>query len=97
MGREDAITALTCQVVQGSSGSPILRETPSGFEIVAVVSAMGEWNGEDAAFAVDVYALLPALMAQASPARPNGSNGVTLRNVAGDGGRGNLGARFIRP
>lgn len=97
VGREDAITALTCQVVQGSSGSPILRETPSGFEIVAVVSAMGEWNGEDAAFAVDVDALLPALMAQARPARPNGSNGVTLRNVAGDGGRGNLGARFIRP
>lgn len=97
VGRADAITALSCSVVQGSSGSPILRETPSGFEVVAVVSAMGEWNGEDAAFAVDVAALLPGLMAQARPARPNGSHSVALRPVAGDGGRGNLGARFIRP
>lgn len=100
VGREDAITALTCKVVHGASGSPILRETPSGFEVVAVVSAMGQWNGAEAAFAVDVDALLPALMAQARApqgGRVAGGNSVTLRQVAGDGGRGNLGARFIRP
>lgn len=100
VGREEAITALTCKVVQGSSGSPILRQTPSGFEVVAVVSAMGQWNGEDAAFAVDVDALLPGLMAAARTApgnSPRDGNGVALRQVAGDGGRGNLSARFIRP
>ena len=100
VGREQSVTALTCAVVSGSSGSPILRETPSGFEVVAVVSAMGDWNGRSAAFAVDVDRILPALVAEAraaTAARPATGGGVSLRQPTGDGGRSTLGARFLRP
>lgn len=101
VGREDAVTALSCAVVEGASGSPILRETSAGFEVVAIVSAMGDWNGRDAAFAVDLDPILPALVARArasmgaAPAMASG--GITLRQPSGDGGRSALGARFLRP
>lgn len=100
LGREESVTALSCAVVSGSSGSPILRETPSGLEVVAVVSAMGDWNGRDAAFGVDVERVLPALMAglRNNPgARPATGGSITVRQISGDGGRSTLGARFLRP
>lgn len=92
--REGGVIALTCDVVAGASGAPILRETPSGLEIVAVVSAMGEFDHQKTAFAVDVDAVLPSLLA----AMGQSDNSPTVRRqVVGDGGRGSLGARFIRP
>lgn len=100
VGRADAVTALTCSVVPGSSGAPILRQTPTGFEVVAVVSAMGEWGGAEASFGVDVTAVLPELMAALRPAHGSRNSlgaATRLRQVAGDGGRSQLGARFVRP
>jgi V8-like Glu-specific endopeptidase len=101
VGREESVSALSCSVVAGASGSPILRETAAGFEVVAIVSAMGDWNGRDAAFAVDLDRVLPALVTEArasTNAMAMPANGrVTLRQPTGDGGRSTLGARFIRP
>lgn len=98
VARQDAVTALTCSVVSGSSGAPILRETLEGVEVVAVVSAVGAWEGADAAFAVDVDAVLPDLLNARSPAPGRiMSGGVVRRLSAGDDGRGTVGARFLRP
>ncbi|MCT4683557.1 MAG: S1 family peptidase [Roseicyclus sp.] len=99
LDREGDVTALSCSVVEGSSGSPVLRRTPSGLEIAAVVSALGERGGQTVSFAVDAAALLPTLLAARDAARPGGgAANVTVRRATDtSGGRDRIGARFLRP
>jgi V8-like Glu-specific endopeptidase len=99
MLRQGGVSALSCSVVQGSSGAPVLRRTTTGLEIAAVVSATGMIENRSASFAADVQDVLGELMAaragaQGAPSR----GGATVRRLTtGDGGRNEIGARFLRP
>jgi protease YdgD len=91
--REGEVIVMSCSVVEGSSGAPVLRRTPSGLEVVAVVSATGQVGDIAASFAVGAQTLLRDLMAQ------HGGGGVepVRRLSVGDDGRSEIGARFLRP
>lgn len=91
--REDDVIVMSCQVVEGSSGAPVLRRTPSGLEVVAVVSATGRVGDIEASFAVGAQSLLQDLLA----ARTGGGVEPVRRLRVGDDGRGEIGARFLRP
>ena len=99
LARDAGLSALSCTVVPGSSGAPVLRETPSGLQIAAVVSSIGQLEDREAAFAVDVQDLLRELMAERDVANRRLSPGMSsLRRLnEGNGGRDEIGARFLRP
>jgi len=100
LARERAVHVLSCSVVEGSSGAPILRETGVGPEVTAVVSAIGDWDGEAATIAVSVHRLLPDLMAQYTASQTSlfgHTPGEIRRLTSGNSGREGIGARFIRP
>ncbi|MFW5641901.1 MAG: trypsin-like serine peptidase [Roseicyclus sp.] len=94
--REGEIIVMSCSVVEGSSGAPVLRRTPSGLEVVAVVSATGSAGGHAASFAVGAQALLQDLLA--ARARTALGNAEPVRRLrSGEDARGQIGARFLRP
>jgi len=100
LSREDAVTVLTCSISPGSSGAPVLSMGPAGPEIVAVVSGGAEMDGAEVSVAVVPATLLPGLMA-ANPrpgVRVSQGSTITVRRVGEGGtGRGDIGARFLRP
>jgi V8-like Glu-specific endopeptidase len=91
--REGDVIVMSCSVVEGSSGAPVLRRTPSGLEVVAVVSATGRVGDIAASFAVGAQSLLKDLLAE----RAGGGAEPVRRLSVGDDGRGEIGARFLRP
>lgn len=90
---------LSCNVVSGSSGAPILRVENGAVEVIAVVSALAEWNGGPVSVAVAAEDLVPDLIRQTTQApivferMPQGVRSLS----AGSGERSDIGARFIRP
>ena len=97
-----AVRLLSCDVVQGSSGAPVMRMTEDGPEVVAVISAMAtDRTGRDVAMAVALDGPFAGLLDQMERgARPGGisGTGAGLPSVTGgDGGRSRIGARFIQP
>jgi V8-like Glu-specific endopeptidase len=91
--REGDVIVMSCSVVPGSSGAPVLRRTPSGLEVVAVVSATGTAGDTEASFAVGTQSLLRDLLAE----RARGGVEPVRRLRVGDDGRSEIGARFLRP
>jgi protease YdgD len=99
-----AVRMLSCNVVQGSSGAPVMRVTEDGPEIVAVISAMAtDRTGRDVSMAVALEGPFAELLDQLDRgARPGALSGTAtstgvLSSRGEDGGRSRLGARFIRP
>ncbi|MDG4649541.1 trypsin-like serine protease [Roseibacterium sp. SDUM158017] len=100
---QGAVRLLSCRVVQGSSGAPVIRLTEDGPELVAVISATArDRSGADVSMAVALDApfieLLDAM--ERGAGRPGGAAGqgrLRMTAPAGDGGRSSIGARFIRP
>lgn len=101
----DSVQVLSCHVVSGSSGAPVLRMGANGPEIVAVVSGRSEMADGDVTVAVVAEPVVPDLLAGPGPAqsqtgglRTGQGGAITIRRV-GDGGasRDGLGARFLRP
>lgn len=99
-----AVQVLSCQVVSGSSGAPVLRVGPDGPEVVAIVSGRSDSAGGDVTVAVAAEPIVPDLMA--TPAATNAASGlrtsqagaITIRRVGDDDlSRGGIGARFLRP
>lgn len=95
-----AVRLLSCRVVQGSSGAPVMRMTSEGPELVAVISATArDRTGRDVSMAVALdgpFAELLDRMDRGS--RPGSDAGNRLIGLRGaDGGRSGIGARFIRP
>lgn len=98
LDRQGSVRSLSCQVVQGASGSPVLRVNQGRAEVVAVMSASAETRaGGDISLAVTLDQHLAALMAQIQSAPPSFLGGVRSFITPGDGARDNIGARFIRP
>ena len=93
---------LSCNVNQGSSGAPVMRMTPDGPEIVAVISATAtDRTGRDVSMAVALDGPFAGLLDQmdrgARPGAMSGTGTGLLSPRDADGGRSRLGARFLRP
>lgn len=101
LARDGAVRVISCTVVPGSSGAPVVRETGAGTQLVAVVSASAEWEGEPVAIAIAVDDILPDLLS----AHMAGQEGIfdrtpgSVRRLTGSqNGRDSIGgARFLRP
>ncbi len=99
LAQDGRVDVLSCSVVSGSSGAPILRVQDGRVEVISVVSARAEWNGGPVSVAVAANTLVPELLAlgarSATTAErmPEGVRRLTV----GDGNRSGLGARFVRP
>ncbi|OAN70370.1 hypothetical protein A8B78_20785 [Jannaschia sp. EhC01] len=95
--RQDSVRSLSCEVVSGASGSPVLRVNQGRAEVVAVISASAQSGDNDVSLAVTLDDHLSTLMAQyqGGAVRATGG-GLSLLNRGGDA-RSDIGARFIRP
>lgn len=100
-----AVQVLSCRVVSGSSGAPVLRMGPAGPEIVAVVSGRSETDEGAVTVAVVAEDLVPTLLSRPAsaqlatgPVRNSPGGAIVFHRVDQDTAlRGGTGARFIRP
>mgnify|MGYP001954892744 CR=1 FL=1 len=98
LDHQGSVRSLSCEVVSGASGSPVLRVNQGRAEVVAVMSASAETrSGSDISLAVTLDRHLATLMAQAQGAATGNLVGVRSFITPGDGARDDIGARFIRP
>ena len=92
------LVVMSCDVVPGSSGSPVFAMRQGRPRIVALVSAMGTVNGRNVSFGMDIEAPLADVLADFRAGR--GVYPVALpsarRLVVGEE-RSAGGARFIKP
>lgn len=92
------VIVLSCDVDFGSSGAPIFQMTPHGAQIVSVVAAKAEMDGEQVALGSDLttaYRELEAELANNRRTFETGPNGPQ-RIVVGEN-RHHTGAKFVRP
>lgn len=101
LDRQDSVRSLTCEVVSGASGSPVLRVNQGRAEVVAVISASAQSRQGDISLAVMLDAHLATLMAQfqdgAAPVGVTSLGGTPSFIIGGADARDDIGARFIRP
>ena len=89
------VLILDCSINFGSSGAPVFVRSSEGLQIVSVISAMGDWRGRPAAFAVTVEQGLADLR-NAFDAAPRTAPVRKVLRVGEDrGGSGSI--RFLRP
>ena len=93
------VAMLSCNVDFGASGAPIFRDGPSGPEIVSVVSAKAESEGEQVALASGFGRRFDELRAalEAAPAPILNGGLVRMRSVDEAAGAAEGGAKFLRP
>lgn len=109
IGEDRGVFALTCSVVSGSSGSPVMVDTPGGYRIASVISATAEWRNEPVALAVALEGSIMTLLRMAdnrppalASAAPSSVPSAQLPQVRSFGqgsqtSREIAGAVFIRP
>lgn len=98
LDRQGSVRSMSCQVVSGASGSPVLRVNQGRAEVVAVMSASAQTRaGSDISLAVTLDRHLATLMAQYQGATSSNMVGVPSFITPGEGARDDIGARFIRP
>ena len=101
LARQDSVRSLSCEVVNGASGSPILRVNQGRAEVIAVMSAAGNVDGEDISLAVMLDGQLDTLIEQVRAAGPvstfTTNGGETSFISPSNDSREGIGARFIRP
>lgn len=100
--RRGAVRSMTCEVVSGASGSPVLRVNQGRVEVVAVMSASGQTRDGDISLAVMLEGNLDRLLAQyrgaaSGPATVTALGGTPSFVLPGADARDGIGARFIRP
>lgn len=97
LDRQGSVRSLSCQVVSGASGSPVLRVNQGRAEVVAVMSASAQSRSGDISLAVTLDAHLATLMAQYQGAPTRSVGGSTTFINRDTDARDGIGARFIRP
>ncbi len=98
LDRRGGVLALTCDAVPGSSGSPVFAMREDRPRIIGVISAIGEIEGRDTSFAMDVEAPLADLISALQSGRGVYPQGVTAARRIGVGGARTVsGARFVKP
>lgn len=100
LSRVDSVRVLSCHVVSGSSGAPVIGPGHDGPAVVAVVSGRGEIDGREISVALSPDPLLGELLEirRSAGAARMGGTAATVRRPGDDStGRETLGARFLRP
>lgn len=104
LARRGAVRSLSCRVVSGASGSPVLRFVDGRPEVIAVMSARAEVDGEEISLAVVLDGQLADLLDQRARGTGFGNAAATVTMGGstsfiglGDTGRDSIGARFVRP
>lgn len=98
--RTEGIVVLSCSVVSGSSGSPVMLNTPGGYRIMSVVSATIEGAAEPIAFAAPLGDAMSRLLTLAGSRDPGvvSLGGAQVRTLAQSREDRQVGgALFIRP
>ena len=54
LGRDDGVLILDCEAEPGSSGAPVFALRDGAVRVVAVVSAIATWRGQDVTLAADL-------------------------------------------
>lgn len=93
------VVAMTCDVVPGSSGSPVFAMRQGRPRIVSVVSAIGNLDGRPVSFGMDIEQPMAEIMADFQAGRgvyPETTNAARRINTANSNGN-STGARFLRP
>ncbi len=92
IGRQDGVLLMTCDINFGSSGAPVFRLENGEIEIVSVVSAMAEVNGEKISIGTSLQQPLATLLTRFANAADTGA-----RQIITNGQRSEGGAKFVRP
>lgn len=93
LGRQEDAVVMDCDVVQGSSGSPVFQIRNGRALIVSVVSAMAQSDGSKVSFGTSLQEPLQVLLAEFAskgPAKPGGEQRLIQL-----GERNDTGAKFI--
>jgi protease YdgD len=95
LGRQAEVNVLSCSVDFGSSGAPVFALRDGVSEIVSVVSAKAEVEGEKVALGASLEAALPLLRDELAVAAASGRTGVAaVRTLSGGTASG---AKFVKP
>lgn len=90
LGRQGHVLIMTCDINFGSSGAPVFRISGGRAEVVSVISAMSELNGDPVSLGASLGEPLAELRTQAAtPTR-------IQTNTLIPGQRSDTGAKFIR-
>ncbi len=95
MARQDGILVMSCQIGFGSSGSPVFSFDTGRPQIVSVVSAMAQVNGEPVSLGTALADPLADLRAQL--AAGGGQAPVAGARITVGGAQRDTGAKFVRP
>lgn len=96
--REQGLLAMSCDVVPGSSGSPVFAMRNGRPRIVSLVSSMGNVNGAPVSFGMDIKEPLGQVLSDFRAGRgvfPQAR--VSARNIRVGSDRNVGGARFLTP
>lgn len=98
LGRQEGVLVTTCTVDFGSSGAPIFSFDDGEVQIVSVVSAKAEAGGQNVSLGTSLTEPLIVLKEELAASRGffsrSGSAGNRLQV---GGGRGDSGAKFVKP
>ncbi|MCV3274241.1 trypsin-like serine peptidase [Roseobacter sinensis] len=98
LSRRQGVLVTSCEVDFGSSGAPIFTFADGRAQIVSVVSAKAELDGNDVSLGTALGAPLEALRAQLEAGKGvyQHTPPIAARVVVGEG-RGSTGAKFVKP
>jgi protease YdgD len=91
--RFDRILALDCDVTFGSSGAPVFTHLNGRGQIVSIVSGLGQQDGRQVAYGMELPAVLATLKRQlrANRARP----AARVKRLGQGAGKSGTGAKFV--
>ncbi len=99
LAREPDMLILSCSVINGSSGAPVMVERDGQLNVVSVVSAMADWGGEPVALSAGLDGELVQLLDLLDRTNDQFVRSLPqVRMIGGESdGRESSGARFVRP
>lgn len=92
MSRQDGVLLMSCEVAFGSSGAPVFRFRDGQFEIVSVVSAMAEVDGQTISIGTSLQQPLATLLTSFASQSTGGARRIIVNGQRSEGG-----AKFVRP
>ena len=95
LGRQTGVIVMTCDVVYGSSGSPVFMDVNGQTRIVSVVSAMAQVNGEQVSLGTSLRRPLSQLLSHYETTGASGLGGA--QRLIGTDSRNETGAKFVSP